>query len=624
VEFFRSHPFFGLNEDRIRMRAYHLSRSPESSGWLGDWLEAEWRELVEGLGRYASFYHLGAEPGPDEFVDLYRPLVSYAFSYDEQKEVMIGSRDQRRRCTLCGLTKPTVRFKSAAHVIPQALGNKCLKTRDECDDCNNLYGRTHDRELAEFLRPELTLARVHGQGGPKKYSLGSGRSSIGGADRADPVPIAIREDDSSFSIVYTDSGFTINTPGVTFSPMNAMKSIGRATWHVLSSEAQAKHRDLCQWIRGEIDAKPMHLFHSFIPLTALTKVGMVVWESRSASSHSLVTMMFTGHSLLVLYLPGALEAGNAGVQAFPPMPAMIPPLKLDEIIATNSDRITTQNSSINVVVAGDSFPLSVGERYPVTLVATTMQWNAELEVDGIDDANARYKLRYPGIVLDIAMSRKNSNVGMSLIADLSSVPISDAVVAIELLCLLHEGTPITVGVDAGKGPSRLFTLGNAPDPAAAEPWRNSLELARAIARLATHLGTPLIYPEHPDQEATRLLNLDQIVSTGQLVVATPSTVNVTLSPAQLPSPLPGNIFSFSVPSASLEVQGRSIQLGTCHIELVDARLVNELQRPDGLLDVEIECSSLIQRYSNWAPSDGMPQQLGDADSDSSSAAPVPR
>lgn len=38
-------------------------------------------------------------------------------------------------CRFCG-TRESSRFRKLAHTMPEALGNKWIFSRDECDDCN--------------------------------------------------------------------------------------------------------------------------------------------------------------------------------------------------------------------------------------------------------------------------------------------------------------------------------------------------------------------------------------------------------------------------------------------------------------------------------------------------------
>ena len=332
------------------------------------------------LTERVAIVHLGEEVGRVEFVDSYRPVVSYSLAYDEHKQILLGERNPRY-CTLCGRTSPAVKFKSVAHVLPEALGNKCLKTREECDECNYTYGQSQDNELASFLRPELSLARVPGKAGPKKYSLGHGRSSLGGTTRAEPVSLEIREDDSSFVVDYTEHGFKITTPGVSFAPLGAMKSIARSTWHVLGRERQARYPELRRWLISEIESGPISFYHSFVPGPGMPRLGFIVWESRDPlASLPIVAMVHTGHSLLMLFIPSDLRLGNQGVTALPPLPQTIPPLKILKITAANSGRVNMRNSTIDTWIGGDSFPQSVGQILPVILSTETASWKAVLSV----------------------------------------------------------------------------------------------------------------------------------------------------------------------------------------------------------------------------------------------------
>jgi hypothetical protein len=612
IEFFRKHPFIHLDEVRIRTRAYYLSCGKEARGdTVADWMEAEWRELVTELMGRVSFIHLGATGGADEFVEMYQPVVYYTFAYDEQRQLLIGERDSRR-CTLCGHVPPLARFGSAAHVIPEALGNKTLKTRDECDACNSRYGRSQDNELATFLRPELSLARVPGKGGPKKYSLGTGRSSLGGAGRADPVSVAVREGDSSFVIDYTERGVSIKTPGVSFAPIGAMKSMARATWHVLGPERQARYAELRRWLCSEIEAGPMVLHHGFVPGTGMARLGLFVWESRAPAPRPLVTMMFSGHSLLVLFLPLDFAAGNGGVVAFPPLPRTIPPMKITAINAEDSGRIDIESTTFDIVIGGDAFPMSIGETYPVVLSTAHQQWKAGLLVLAADDRTLQYKICAGalGVELRVHISRVAPAVEVASHLDFTRVPIEAAVAALELMCSLHDGTHVSVGVDEGRGPRRLFTLCNAPNIDAAGPWKSSLDLAQAVARVAARLGLPLHFPESPDDTAVIFFAIDQITRTGKLIVEVPGQMVISLSPEELNGACEmldaGEIALGPEPHALRDLQGYQVDLGPYVTRVIGTRRVGGV-RPSvsepGWFDIDVEYQHLVVRYSRWRPVD---------------------
>lgn len=56
-----------------------------------------------------------------------------------------------RTCRFCFQSKPTVSFGQRAHAISKGLGNVSIFCLDECDECNNYFGRTIEKDLITFL-----------------------------------------------------------------------------------------------------------------------------------------------------------------------------------------------------------------------------------------------------------------------------------------------------------------------------------------------------------------------------------------------------------------------------------------------------------------------------------------
>lgn len=74
------------------------------------------------------------------------------FVFDENTRHNIGERDKSKRvCRYCNKSNPEVSFKKVAHSISEALGNKKIITNDECDTCNEKFGKGIENDLILYL-----------------------------------------------------------------------------------------------------------------------------------------------------------------------------------------------------------------------------------------------------------------------------------------------------------------------------------------------------------------------------------------------------------------------------------------------------------------------------------------
>lgn len=74
-------------------------------------------------------------------------------SFDKSTKTTIGEKDKEKRvCRFCERKKPEVSFKSVAHAVSEALGNKKIILNEECDECNSKFGSLIEIHLIEYLR----------------------------------------------------------------------------------------------------------------------------------------------------------------------------------------------------------------------------------------------------------------------------------------------------------------------------------------------------------------------------------------------------------------------------------------------------------------------------------------
>lgn len=92
-------------------------------------------------------------------------------SYGDFTKEWIGEPDKEKRvCRYCHRSMPEVTFKKVAHTISEALGNKCIKTNDECDECNQFFGDTIEQDfLSIFDIPRLFFGIKKKNGLPHKF-----------------------------------------------------------------------------------------------------------------------------------------------------------------------------------------------------------------------------------------------------------------------------------------------------------------------------------------------------------------------------------------------------------------------------------------------------------------------
>jgi len=101
-------------------------------------------------------------------------------TFGHQRRVIGGGKEKNKKCRFCGSSSgeinsrgDAVSFKNKAHAISEALGNKNVEIKDECDSCNKFFSETIEPSLINYLSFFRSLYGLVGKGGKKKV-IGKG------------------------------------------------------------------------------------------------------------------------------------------------------------------------------------------------------------------------------------------------------------------------------------------------------------------------------------------------------------------------------------------------------------------------------------------------------------------
>lgn len=168
---------------------------------------------------------------------------------------------EKGRCRFCG-TDNERKFRSVAHTVPEALGNKWIISLDECDDCNALFSQYEDA-LAKTVGPILTIGGTLGKANKVRQT---GRSK---------GPAFIKHDQSEagrrISIQMTGEfadhigidpvngtvSFKVPVAPERFIPRRAYKALARMGLAMLPAEELPNFQHLITWVRDPDAQAPM-------------------------------------------------------------------------------------------------------------------------------------------------------------------------------------------------------------------------------------------------------------------------------------------------------------------------------------------------------------------------------
>lgn len=158
------------------------------------------------------------------------------------KRIYLGNKG---RCRYCGKNKPQVTFKKVAHAIPELLGNKCLFSNDECDDCNSYFDQHLENNLANFLGVSRTTSQVVGKKGVPKAKSSSG-------DRIEAINgdiVIIQTEESDAYTLLDGQTLRISSSPTPYIPINVYKCFVKIALSAVPEYALKNFSECLRWVR---------------------------------------------------------------------------------------------------------------------------------------------------------------------------------------------------------------------------------------------------------------------------------------------------------------------------------------------------------------------------------------
>ena len=138
-------------------------------------LACEIKEQKEFLKLYhylrAEMYGENIKELNNTFDSLYNNVLSnYEFKVFGNTRLSIGTKERAYRiCRFCNNESTPLSFKTKAHAISEALGNKNIILNEECDTCNKKFSKSTEQDIIEYLKLYRTVFNVKGKKGEKKW-----------------------------------------------------------------------------------------------------------------------------------------------------------------------------------------------------------------------------------------------------------------------------------------------------------------------------------------------------------------------------------------------------------------------------------------------------------------------
>ena len=197
--------------------------------------------------------------------DLFRVLLElYDAKYPRtDRKTVIGSGKQPRICRFCHRTSDETSFEKIAHVIPTALGNDHLKSAEECDDCNEHFGKETEPSLIAMLDIQRVFLGTQGRGkydGRPKLWFGGDSILNDGQKVVVEAHSVSKTDDETFEITLGRGARQV--------PMSVYRALAKIALSVVDHKHLPNLTKSIEWVRYG-----MHLDQP-LPMVAMATIDL--------------------------------------------------------------------------------------------------------------------------------------------------------------------------------------------------------------------------------------------------------------------------------------------------------------------------------------------------------------
>ena len=247
--------------------------------------------------------------------------------------IFLGDRDNRL-CRFCDRIEPNVSFSHKAHAIPESLGNKCLFSTYECDDCNQHFGNTIDNDLGNWSIVNRTLSGIRGK--RKVPTLKGGGSNLSWRITQSASGLSFEEygSRSAVSIDKELKEVKIRLRGGSYTPIAVFKAFAKIGLTLLSDEEIENFSETLSWVRNPDHStgfvKYCSIVYTFVPGPMPSDVIVPRLLRRKPQSNNLPYIFLVlgfGNCLVQTWLPCREKDQHVWDMTLemPPFPPIIAP-----------------------------------------------------------------------------------------------------------------------------------------------------------------------------------------------------------------------------------------------------------------------------------------------------------
>jgi hypothetical protein len=165
-------------------------------------------------------------------------------------------------CRFCHRKAPVVTFKKKAHAAPELLGNKTLVSKNECDECNDMFNVRYEQDLGVWSAFARSIGRIHGKKGLPTYVCPDNTMRV---EHINGKQVLLLRD--KIDIKPGELWLPKAKSPQTYIPLNAAKALVKVACSICPPELLPECQGAIDWIMGRHSATiaPFVVLRTFTP-----------------------------------------------------------------------------------------------------------------------------------------------------------------------------------------------------------------------------------------------------------------------------------------------------------------------------------------------------------------------
>lgn len=273
--------------------------------------------------------------------------------------------EKARRCRFCRLGSPEVSFKMVAHAAPEFLGNKAIRSMNECDLCNQVLGREYEDHLGRWSQLGRSAAQVKGKKGAPTYINPASTMRIENKEGRLVIHLTDKE---WFAKLQDQNGpFTFTLPAdatsPTYVPLRAAKALVKVACSICPLEELHQCQRAIDWLMNRIGIR----VSNFPVLYGFTPGPPDAFKSK-------VILLRRKHLGREPYLWCVVQYLNHRLQVF------VPFCPIDDPLFLNGDAVSIPTWHYRLPDIAFDWPFGPSEYFP-------LDWSSEEETQSSPTAS---------------------------------------------------------------------------------------------------------------------------------------------------------------------------------------------------------------------------------------------